>query len=136
MYRYVRITFENSRKVWDPNPSSTSAMGFPSSGLESFWRNGIEDVANMLNKYHQNHFKIWNLSGRSYDYTKFDNQVDPIFRYERLTNSRLSIMVFLTITSKRNLQFINNLFFSPPLALLFRIIISMHEYLSQDKGKK
>lgn len=50
-------------------------MAFPATGLSSAWRNHIDDVANMLNKYHKNHYMIWNLSDKQYDYAKFDDMV-------------------------------------------------------------
>lgn len=34
-------------------------MGFPSKGIESLWRNDIDEVCAMLNKYHKDHYKIW-----------------------------------------------------------------------------
>lgn len=81
------------------------AMGFPSSGIETLWRNSIDDVCALLKKYHQSHFMIWNLSGRSYDYQKFDNQIlDYGFPDHH----------------------------SPPLHVLFKIVLSMHSWLSED----
>ena len=50
-------------------------MGFPASGIESAWRNHIDDVANMLNEYHKDHYLIWNLSDKRYDYSKFEDNV-------------------------------------------------------------
>jgi len=65
-------------------------MGMPATGLESAWRNHIDDVARMLLEYHGisfmsntqlfkfilgDQFLIWNLSERAYDYDKFQNQV-------------------------------------------------------------
>ena len=35
-------------------------MGFPSIGIESIYRNSLEDIKNFLNKYHSN-YKIYNL---------------------------------------------------------------------------
>lgn len=51
------------------------AMAFPAAGLESAWRNHIDDVAAMLNQYHKDHYMIWNLSDKDYDYMKFNNNV-------------------------------------------------------------
>ncbi len=50
-------------------------MAFPASGLEAAWRNHIDDVSNMFNEYHAHHYRIWNLSERKYDYSKFGNEV-------------------------------------------------------------
>ena len=38
----------------------TVAMGFPSIGIESIYRNSLNDIINFLNKYHSN-YKIYNL---------------------------------------------------------------------------
>eukprot|EP01114_Cavostelium_apophysatum_P012428 TRINITY_DN2776_c0_g1_i1.p1 TRINITY_DN2776_c0_g1~~TRINITY_DN2776_c0_g1_i1.p1 ORF type:complete len:738 (+),score=207.67 TRINITY_DN2776_c0_g1_i1:213-2216(+) len=80
-------------------------MGFPSSGIESLWRNSIGEVCNFLKKYHGDHFMIWNLSGRSYNYERFNNQI---------------------------LDFPFPDHHSPPLEMLFKIILSMHSYLSSN----
>lgn len=81
-------------------------MAFPASGIEAVWRNHIDDVAEMLKTYHDGSYKIWNLSERTYDYSKFDNQtVDFGFPDHH----------------------------SPPLKMLFEIVWSMYEYLRADK---
>lgn len=81
-------------------------MAFPASGIEAVWRNHIDDVAEMLKTYHDGHYKIWNLSERTYDYSKFDNQtVDFGFPDHH----------------------------SPPLKMLFEIVWSMYEWLRSDK---
>eukprot|EP01105_Mastigella_eilhardi_P009296 TRINITY_DN21_c0_g1_i4.p1 TRINITY_DN21_c0_g1~~TRINITY_DN21_c0_g1_i4.p1 ORF type:complete len:957 (-),score=239.74 TRINITY_DN21_c0_g1_i4:70-2736(-) len=51
------------------------AMSFPSDGLASTYRNFIDDVAAMLNRRHAGRYRIYNLSGKPYDYTKFNNSV-------------------------------------------------------------
>jgi protein-tyrosine phosphatase len=51
------------------------AMGFPASGVEATYRNNINQVAEMLNSRHLNHYMIWNLSERTYDYSLFNNQI-------------------------------------------------------------
>ena len=50
-------------------------MGLPGSGVQSIWRNNIDVVAKFLKSNHKNHFMIWNLSEKEYDYSKFDNKV-------------------------------------------------------------
>lgn len=83
-----------------------AAMAYPASGIEAVWRNHIDDVADMLKTYHEGHYKIWNLSERTYDYSKFDNQtVDFGFPDHH----------------------------SPPLKMLFEIVWSMYEWLRADK---
>eukprot|EP00457_Paulinella_chromatophora_P000466 gb/GEZN01000466.1/.p1 GENE.gb/GEZN01000466.1/~~gb/GEZN01000466.1/.p1 ORF type:complete len:733 (-),score=117.40 gb/GEZN01000466.1/:324-2522(-) len=51
------------------------AMGFPSSGVEAVYRNPLESVVLMLNKYHSNKYQIFNLTFRQYDYSRFENRV-------------------------------------------------------------
>ena len=50
-------------------------MAIPATGIESAWRNDINDVSAMLDHYHKGHYMIWNLSDTSYDYTKFSDNV-------------------------------------------------------------
>ena len=50
-------------------------MAIPARGLESAWRNDINDVSAMLRRYHNGHYMIWNLSDTEYDYQKFDDNV-------------------------------------------------------------
>eukprot|EP01102_Stenamoeba_stenopodia_P005954 TRINITY_DN1665_c0_g7_i1.p1 TRINITY_DN1665_c0_g7~~TRINITY_DN1665_c0_g7_i1.p1 ORF type:complete len:612 (-),score=145.06 TRINITY_DN1665_c0_g7_i1:134-1969(-) len=82
------------------------AMAFPGEGLKSMWRNHIDEVALMLQKYHPNHFRIWNLSEIAYDYSKFNNQV-----------------IDFGFPDHHN----------PPLDLLFKIIYSMDEWLRKHE---
>eukprot|EP01091_Cochliopodium_minus_P018634 TRINITY_DN7614_c0_g1_i1.p1 TRINITY_DN7614_c0_g1~~TRINITY_DN7614_c0_g1_i1.p1 ORF type:complete len:679 (-),score=154.91 TRINITY_DN7614_c0_g1_i1:367-2403(-) len=79
------------------------AMGLPASGLQTIWRNNIDSVAKFLKTNHKNHFMIWNLSEKEYDYSKFDNQL---------------------------LEFGFPDHHSPPLNMLFQIIVSMEKWLS------
>jgi len=51
------------------------AMAFPADGMESRFRNKIDDVAQLLKENHGDHFMIYNLSERTYDYSKFNFQV-------------------------------------------------------------
>lgn len=53
-------------------------MSFPAEGVESKFRNDIEEVATMLNKYHDGHYSIFNLSERAYNTQKFSNMVEHI----------------------------------------------------------
>lgn len=55
--------------------SRTIAMAFPADGLESLYRNRIDDVAKLLSKNHSEKFLIINASNRTYDYSKFNNKV-------------------------------------------------------------
>jgi hypothetical protein len=50
-------------------------MGLPSTGLESSYRNPEDEVARFFQLRHNGHFMIYNLAERSYDYSKFDDQV-------------------------------------------------------------
>ena len=51
------------------------AMGLPSSGIESIYRNKEEMVAQLLTERHGTNFMIYNLSGRTYTYELFNHQV-------------------------------------------------------------
>ncbi|KAH3743318.1 phosphatidylinositol-3,4,5-trisphosphate 3-phosphatase [Pelomyxa schiedti] len=51
------------------------AMSFPAEGVESTYRNFIDDVVGMMETHHKGHYMIFNLSGRDYDYAKFSYQV-------------------------------------------------------------
>merc|ERR1712183_784207 len=81
-------------------------MAFPAAGLESAWRNHIDDVAAMLNQYHKDHYMIWNLSDKDYDYMKFNNNV---------------------------LEFGFPDHHSPPLDMLFKIVLTMHNWITADE---
>ena len=47
-------------------------MSYPASGLETIYRNPINEVSRFLENKHKNHYLIINLSNRKYDYSKFD----------------------------------------------------------------
>lgn len=52
------------------------AMGYPSSGFESIYRNDWEDVKKFLDMHHSGHFWVYNLcSERYYDSSVFDGRV-------------------------------------------------------------
>lgn len=51
------------------------AMSFPASGIESAYRNTINNVSNFLKERHKSNYLVFNLSGRKYDNSKFDNMV-------------------------------------------------------------
>lgn len=52
------------------------AMSFPASGFEKMYRNAMSDVISYLDKNHEGHYKIYNMSGRSYDTSKFNGEVE------------------------------------------------------------
>merc|ERR1712218_199770 len=49
-------------------------MGFPHETISPFGRQ-IDHISTFLKKEYPNRFMIWNLSEKSYDYSKFNNQV-------------------------------------------------------------
>jgi len=49
------------------------AMGFPSAKVEGLYRNHMKDVQRFFQKYHEHHFKVYNLcSERMYDAKSFE----------------------------------------------------------------
>jgi hypothetical protein len=50
----------------------------------------LDDVWQLLKTRHVNHFMIWNLSERVYDYEKFDNQVSNTIFHQLNKDSRFS----------------------------------------------
>lgn len=54
------------------------AMGFPSKGLESFYRNSRDDTLSFMNSYHPTHYRIYNLCeelNRYYQASTFNGAV-------------------------------------------------------------
>ncbi|GAM21478.1 hypothetical protein SAMD00019534_046530 [Acytostelium subglobosum LB1] len=82
------------------------AMSFPAEGVESAYRNSIHDVAQMLNEHHFDHYRIYNLSERKYDYNLFNGNVHDWCGFPD--------------------------HHAPPLALMFKTVISIYNYLQED----
>ncbi|CAG0885639.1 unnamed protein product, partial [Darwinula stevensoni] len=55
--------------------SRLAVMPFPAEGLESAYRNHVEDVRSLLESRHSGHYAIYNVSGRSYSSAKFNARV-------------------------------------------------------------
>ena len=51
------------------------AMSYPAAGMESTYRNNLDDVAQMLNEKHPSSYLVFNLSQRAYDYSKLNELV-------------------------------------------------------------
>mmetsp|Transcript_22014 Transcript_22014/g.61896 ORF Transcript_22014/g.61896 Transcript_22014/m.61896 type:complete len:1185 (-) Transcript_22014:55-3609(-) len=83
------------------------AMAFPGEGIESTYRNNIDEVAEVLKSKHGHNYMIYNLSERHYDYTKFDRKV----------------MTWCGFPDHC----------PPSLALLFRIVHSIHTWTMNDE---
>ena len=81
------------------------AMSFPAQGFEKLYRNSGDTVAKFLNETHPNDYRIFNLSGMKFDYTKFG---DNVAEYPWLDHH------------------------SPPIDLLFKACADMHEWLSRS----
>ena len=72
------------------------AMGWPSRGIESLYRNGLDDVKQFLERRHGGHFRIWNLvSEREYGAGHFPCEIErftwadhtpPPFNLVRITS--------------------------------------------------
>uniref|UniRef100_A0A2R5LDN2 Auxilin n=1 Tax=Ornithodoros turicata TaxID=34597 RepID=A0A2R5LDN2_9ACAR len=55
--------------------SRIAVMSYPAEGLESAYRNHVEDVRALLDTRHKGHYAIYNVSGRAYSSAKFDCKV-------------------------------------------------------------
>jgi len=51
--------------------SRLAAMSFPAEGLESAYRNHIEDVRGMMESQHGGHYTVYNVSERAYSESKY-----------------------------------------------------------------
>jgi protein-tyrosine phosphatase len=51
------------------------AMGIPGDKVDKVWRNNASEVADFFRRFHAAQFLIYNLSGLTYDYSKFENRV-------------------------------------------------------------
>lgn len=51
------------------------AMSYPCTGLSTMWRNDIRVVRDFLNQNHRDHWRVWNLSGVSYDVQGLEGRV-------------------------------------------------------------
>lgn len=81
-------------------------MAFPAEGVERAYRNDIDEVVKLLEQEHGEHYLIFNLSQRPYDYAKFKNRVVDWCGFPDHHN--------------------------PPLALLFRTLKALFEFLVAD----
>lgn len=66
-------------RAWEGTAQLTDyplpVMSFPAEGMESAIKNHIEDVRLFLDSKHAGHYKVFNLSSRTYRPTKFHNRV-------------------------------------------------------------
>lgn len=83
------------------------AMAFPGSGISSLYRNNIETVSNFLSARHSTNYIVFNLSGKKYDHSLFNNKV---LDYEWLDHH------------------------SPQLQLLFDLVNAMKKFSEEDKN--
>lgn len=81
------------------------AMAFPGSGFTSLYRNDISDVSDFLSERHKNSYIVFNLSGKKYDYSKFDGRV---LEFEWIDHH------------------------APQISILFHICKLMNDFLSKD----
>jgi len=81
------------------------AMGFPAVGTESIYRNSANDVLTLLNRYHFNHWKIFNVS-----------EIDYTFPFQR-----------------EDVQFFGWLdHHAPTMERLVAVVLAMDEWMSKD----
>eukprot|EP01129_Flabellula_baltica_P012725 TRINITY_DN5782_c0_g1_i2.p1 TRINITY_DN5782_c0_g1~~TRINITY_DN5782_c0_g1_i2.p1 ORF type:complete len:549 (-),score=98.29 TRINITY_DN5782_c0_g1_i2:433-2079(-) len=81
------------------------AMSFPAEGVESAYRNDIDDCSVVLNNIHPGKYRVYNLSQRTYDYSKFNEVVDWCGWPDH---------------------------HSPPMVILSAIMEDIHRYLQED----
>eukprot|EP01012_Entosiphon_sulcatum_P023047 TRINITY_DN28027_c0_g1_i1.p1 TRINITY_DN28027_c0_g1~~TRINITY_DN28027_c0_g1_i1.p1 ORF type:complete len:342 (-),score=45.67 TRINITY_DN28027_c0_g1_i1:96-1121(-) len=86
---------------------NVAAMGFPAEGLEGIYRNDLNEVAQFLTTRHAGTARVWNLSGRSYDYSKLGD-----------------------IVIERGFPDHH----PPPLGLLLQVVREMHEWVSASEA--
>jgi len=82
------------------------AMSLPAEGVESTYRNDINEVSQLLQKYHDNHYMVINLSQRNYDDRKFGGKVTSEFGWPDHHN--------------------------PPLLTLFKAVHFIHKFLNEN----
>ena len=51
------------------------AMAFPGSGVETVYRNNIDEVSKFLSERHGSNYLVINISGKKYDTKKFNEKV-------------------------------------------------------------
>ncbi|XP_045604252.1 cyclin-G-associated kinase isoform X1 [Procambarus clarkii] len=85
--------------------SRVVAMSYPAEGLESAYRNHVDDVKAVLDGRHPGHYVIYNVSGRQYHSTKFTSRV-----------------VEGNWSGKK----------APTLGALYNLACSIHDYLAKD----
>jgi len=47
------------------------AMSYPATGFEVMYRNKLSDVSKYLDTKHEDHYRVYNLSNRPYNDSKF-----------------------------------------------------------------
>lgn len=81
------------------------AMAYPASGISSFYRNDIETVRDFLNLRHQTNYVVFNLSGRTYDHSYFNNKV---LEYKWLDHHPPQLEIIFDIVKKMKAFSIEN----------------------------
>ena len=81
------------------------SMAYPGSGIQGLIRNNIKDVSNFLKERHGNNYLVINLSYKSYDNSKFN---DNVLEYKLVDHH------------------------APSLSSLFEICQKIHIYLIED----
>ena len=55
-------------------------MSYPAEGMESAFKNSIDEVRGYLEAKHRGSYAVYNLSQRSYRVQKFENRVSLIYK--------------------------------------------------------
>lgn len=56
-------------------------MATPAEKVEALYRNHTKELANFFNTNHREHYMIYNLNEKSYDFSKFYDRVCVIFNH-------------------------------------------------------
>ncbi|XP_054718197.1 cyclin-G-associated kinase-like, partial [Uloborus diversus] len=85
--------------------SRVAVMSYPAEGIESAYRNHVDDVRGLLDSRHPGHYAVYNVSGRAYSSVKFNAKVSEAGWPPKK---------------------------SPPLSTLISLCRNMYLYLKQD----
>ena len=75
MLKYLTLYTNKTVSLNDTVTVEFLVMSFPAEGIETAYRNHIDDVRNYLEAKHPKAYAVYNCSERTYRVAKFDNRV-------------------------------------------------------------